>query len=119
MSVNCVENCGRFRKVETTVVSADDMRTIGRGVLRLVAGLASQAANTIAMLNASAAAFLRRMSGDDFTPSCPSVRAPADWRTKDRQFDSHFMRHSISHNLQQLLANRVSRMLWGNSSLVL
>src|SRR6266478_4587201 len=49
-----------------------DMRRIGRGAWRLMVDLASQAANMIAMLNASAAAFLRRMFGDDFTPSRPS-----------------------------------------------
>ena len=65
MSVNCTENCGRFRKVERTLVSAADIRTIGRCVLRFVAGLASQAAIVIAVLSTSAAAVVRHMIGTD------------------------------------------------------
>ena len=65
MSVNCTENCGRLSKVERTVVSDDDMRTIGRGVLRFAAGLASQAAIVIAVLSTSAATVVRHMIGTD------------------------------------------------------
>ncbi len=61
MSVNCNENCGRLRKMERTVVSVDDMRTIARDVLRFVAGLASQAAIVIAVLSTSAASVVRHM----------------------------------------------------------
>lgn len=61
MSVNCTENCGRLRKAETTVVSADDMRTIVRGVAAFMAGLASQPAIVIAVLSTSAAAVVRHM----------------------------------------------------------
>ena len=59
MSVNSIENCGRWRRVERA--AADDIRTIGRGVLAFAAGLALQAVIVIAVLSTSAAAVVRHM----------------------------------------------------------
>src|SRR5438034_6404729 len=59
MSVNCTENCGKLRNAERTNSSVVDMRTIGRGVLRSIGGLALQAAIVIAVLSTSAAPIVR------------------------------------------------------------
>src|SRR6266581_6311766 len=59
MSVNCIENCGKLRNAERTNSSVVDMRTIGRGVLGSIEGLALQAAIVIAVLSTSAAPIVR------------------------------------------------------------
>src|SRR2546427_1586931 len=91
MSVNCTENCGRLRKVERTVASADDMRMTGRGVLRFVAGLASQAAIVIAVLSTSAAAVVRHIIRKRFYTHPPGTVRTGFWSTwsaGNRQADS-------------------------------